>query len=87
MLRDMLNIVTWISPIINKACVAYGFLHMIKKLVTICSFVAFCECPQGSTLFLHSFTKTSSTLVLNWSKDIQICGQHQLSNIAYIEKG
>ena len=27
----MSNIVTWINPIINKACVSYGFLHLIEN--------------------------------------------------------
>ena len=27
----MSNVVTWINPIINKACVSYGFLHLIEN--------------------------------------------------------
>ena len=28
---DISKIVTWIIPIINKACVSYGFRHLIKN--------------------------------------------------------
>ena len=41
MRRDMSKAVTWINPIINTACVCYGFHHLNIRLQSVVS--VFCE--------------------------------------------